>query len=131
MLFSCDYSYLIFSGYSYFLISSILDSYLSMSIPFSAEMRWVLSKLFLFRVCRWKGKSLEAIQVWVEAVLLGIVSTLLEPSPVIFFFNWMLNILYVWIFFGLVWFLGIWVRIYFFSFRYLGLDFFFFYLFLF
>ena len=43
MLFSCDYSYLIFSGYSYFLISSILDLYLS--IPFSTEMRWVLSKI--------------------------------------------------------------------------------------
>ena len=41
MLFNCDYSYLIFSGYSDFLISSILDLYLS--IPFSTEMRSLIA----------------------------------------------------------------------------------------
>ena len=55
MLFSCDYSYLIFSSHSYFFISSILDLYLSMSIPFSTEMRWVPSKLFFSGFVGGKG----------------------------------------------------------------------------
>ena len=77
---------------SVYLFKSLLDSIVNFICHwlFSIPNLWNkklkgFSLTFIFWVCRWKGKSLEAIQVWVETVLPGIVSTLFEPSPVIFF----------------------------------------------
>ena len=51
---NCNYFYLIFT---YFFISHILDLYLS--IPFSTEMRWVLSKILesSFSLYQWQTRN--------------------------------------------------------------------------
>ena len=75
---------------SVYLFNPLLDSIVNfichwlISIPNLCNKKLKgFSLTFLFWVCRWKGKSLEAI--WVKTVLPSIVSILFEQSPVIFF----------------------------------------------
>ena len=77
---------------SVYLFNSLLDSIVNFICHWLISIPNLCNKklkgfflTFLFWVCRWEGKSLEAIQVWVETVLPSIVSTLFELSPVIFF----------------------------------------------